>query len=189
MSCEACFRWTYRLHVWTGIALVQDSLRKAWSAAVLFAAAMAWQLILQLLDGASQNTRALFVSCVAASRTFLSKGSHLLEGMHHPHRQQHHLQRNSFLTSKRTVPASPSKRPNLPWATALCADRNVSTVKTPTMQAKKVCQPKACENPFVASSSIANSRPPIGAPKAVAMPTAVPAQLCMHFLWSPVAAD
>ena len=84
-------------------------------------------------------------------------------------------------TSKSTVEAAPSKRPKSalpspppPAAAASPADRSVSTVSTAATHAKKICAARAAEN-GTDSSSNANSKPPMGAPKAAAMPTAVPA--------------
>jgi len=50
----------------------------------------------------------------------------------------------------------------------------VSTVRTAATHAKKICAARAAEK-GTDSSSKAKSNPPMGAPKAAAMPTAVPA--------------
>ena len=84
------------------------------------------------------------------------------------------------LTSKSTVEAAPSKRPKRarpsppPFAAAAPAERRVSTVSTAATHAKKIWAARAAEK-GIESSSKANSNPPMGAPKAAAMPTAVPA--------------
>mmetsp|Transcript_6519 Transcript_6519/g.19661 ORF Transcript_6519/g.19661 Transcript_6519/m.19661 type:complete len:270 (+) Transcript_6519:484-1293(+) len=67
-----------------------------------------------------------------------------------------------------------AKSPKWPLSTAYSALWNMFSAKVAHMHEKKICQPKLrCQK--LAISSNANSRPPIGVPKATATPAATPA--------------